>query len=389
MKIELKKEPKKSAIVCYGTRITLDGLNVRVVDMIYLRKYLLEELGRSEVDFVTKKTKADEKYDYVKDTREVNINDYDEVIIYNCVPNVFGGIFKSEAIDTFKMLYEYTNGIIWYFFCEEAAFPSDFSRFVAYKRYGQPYVKTTAGNVDISDEYCDAWRDKVYANMKVMFIGDDYDAYVRRYNSVPQKGKYADCGIKTIKADADWAIIPLNEYYSIAEDIDAKLKEYPFEREYDLVYYGNQRAGRRNKVIANLYDHPEMKTMFVGYDPEFKNSTPKVYPYVNHDEMFPLLCQAYATVILCSDSHADNIRSVRFFEALNLDLVGFMWHEYNEDRHWIHNEELRDFIYINSYDELKEKIAKIKSDEKFFRHIIDLEREEVKRYYDYSVNLYK
>jgi hypothetical protein len=50
--IELKKEPKKSAIVCYGTRISLNSINVRSVDLTFMRSYLMDVLGRSEVDYV-------------------------------------------------------------------------------------------------------------------------------------------------------------------------------------------------------------------------------------------------------------------------------------------------------------------------------------------------
>ena len=39
----------------------------------------------------------------------------------------------------------------------------------------------------------------------------------------------------------DWAFIPLFEYYAVNEDLDAKLKDYPVERNYDLIYFGNNR----------------------------------------------------------------------------------------------------------------------------------------------------
>jgi hypothetical protein len=62
-----------------------------------------------------------------------------------------------------------------------------------------------------------------------------------------------------------------------------------------------------------------------------------------------------------------------------LDLVGFIWTDYDKDRKFIKNEELKEFIYISNNAELKEKLARIKSDEKFYRHIIDLQRKEIDR----------
>lgn len=391
MRVELKKEAKSCAIVSYGTRISLSGVNVRIVDMLYLRDYLLKVLGRSKVDFVSLVAKNDEPCEYYKDIRDVNLNDYDEVIIYNSIPNVFGGVFKGEAIQTFIDLYNY-NGDLWYFFCEQLAFPCDVSRLIKYKQdyYGE--LKTTWGvNNVVTQQFCDDWREKVYkGKMKVMFVGNDYDKYTKRYNDIPKKGKYISNGIREILDGCDWAIVPLFEYYSCAEELEAKRKQYPHSgREFDLVYYGNQRAGKRNRIIANLYDREELNTYFIGYEPNFKKHMPVVAEYVNHDKLFPELGRAYATVVLCSESHNDIIKTPRFFEALNLDLVAFIWHEYDTEKVFIENEELKDFIYIKSYEELKEKLDMIKNDEKLFRHIIELEQKEAERLYNWSLNLYK
>ena len=112
MKIEVKKEPLKTAIVCFsGNRISLSAKNVRTVDLIYLRKYLLDKLGRSEVDFVAKKTVKEKDIDYFKDIYETNLSDYDEVCLYNATFNPFGGYINSENIEVLKQLYDF-NGTI-------------------------------------------------------------------------------------------------------------------------------------------------------------------------------------------------------------------------------------------------------------------------------------
>jgi hypothetical protein len=65
-----------------------------------------------------------------------------------------------------------------------------------------------------------------------------------------------------------------------------------------------------------------------------------------------------------------------------LDVVGFIWHEYDKDKKFIENQELKDFIYFSTNEELKEKLAKIKNNPDFYRHIIQLQRNEVYRIFN-------
>lgn len=94
--------------------------------------------------------------------------------------------------------------------------------------------------------------------------------------------------------------------------------------------------------------------------------------------MFEILPKtAYATVVLGDDLHNDNIKTARFFESMLLDICAFIWHSYDPNKRFVNNQELKDFIYISSGDELIEKINKIKNDEAFYKHIVELERQEI------------
>ena len=205
--VKLEKSNKKSCIVSLGTRITLNGRNVRTVDIIYLRDYMINVLNRQCCDLISYRTKyEDDMPEYFKDVREIDVNDYDELIIYNATPNAFGGIFKGEAIEIYKKMIDF-NGEIWYFFCEQKAPPIDFSRVIKYKheKYGE--VKNT-WNIPVDMDFHDQWRDKIYKNMKVMFVGDDYEKYVDLYFKLrtKSKGKINDYGVWDLNRDVDWAI---------------------------------------------------------------------------------------------------------------------------------------------------------------------------------------
>ena len=123
--IEPSKTNKKSAIVSLGTRISLSSDNVRSVDLKFMREYLLNVLGREQVDYISKRTKKEAGLDYFKDTTETDFNDYDEIYIYNASFNPFGGLFKDEALDTFEKLYTF-NGDVIYFIIDPKLAPMDF-----------------------------------------------------------------------------------------------------------------------------------------------------------------------------------------------------------------------------------------------------------------------
>jgi hypothetical protein len=145
-----------------------------------------------------------------------------------------------------------------------------------------------------------------------------------------------------------------------------------------LVYYGNNRGTERDKIIKNIFSDPDFKVVTWGYEADWPNVT--VNKYCSHAELFENMCtNAWATVIMGDVTHNNNERTPRFFESLLLDIVGFIWHEYDKDKKFIENQELKDFIYFSTNDELKEKLAKIKSDPEFYRHIIELQRAEVHR----------
>ena len=69
--------------------------------------------------------------------------------------------------------------------------------------------------------------------------------------------------------------------------------------------------------------------------------------------------------------------TARFFESMQLDVVAFIYNKYDEEKKYIKNKELADFIYINDANDLQEKLQKIKSDKNLYNRIVELERNEI------------
>ena len=385
MKIELKKEAKKSAIVSYGTRVSIDSKNVRSVDLFYLREYLINELGRSQVDFVTLKSKKDisEDREYFKNISETDLNDYDEVWCYNCTMNAFGGLIKLEAIQTFKQLVDF-NGTIYYMLIDPKMPCMNFAGYVKGKMESHDgKVPTPDKDIPLYDElsYDDIkkYTDEVWPNIVIAFDGDDYEKYYKLWNKQNARSLNKNPNGPNKIIYNKWCKLPLAEYYSVNERSDLKLKNYDnFDsKEYDLIYFGNNRNTNRNTIVKNLYDKKGNKIFISGYDPEFKNAEYTSCSYVDHDDLFPLICKCFATVVVGDELHNNNIMTARFFESMQLDVVAFIYNKYDEEKKYIKNKELADFIYINDATDLQEKLQKIKSDKNLYNRIVELERSEI------------
>ena len=376
--IEPSTKAKKTGIVCLGTRISLSSNNVRSVDLHYMREYLLNVLGREQVDFISRKSKKEADMEYFKDTHDVDFNDYDEIYIYNASFNPFGGLFKSEALDTFEQLYDY-NGDIYWFLVDPKMPAMDFSLFLKGRDkkgeyiFGCDVAKDNKRHID--PEIVDNWREKVWKRMKVAYGGIDYKKYVKLWNgSLKDKAKGS---FRELNEDTEWFNFWIFEYYSVNEELELKLKNYEKSADaYDLVYFGNNRQNERNKVIKKFYDIPEFKKYCIGFDPGLENTD--VEKYVKHEELFRLLGEnCLATLVVGDNLHNGNERTPRFFEAMLLDIVAFINLDFDPEKRYVKDEFLRDFIYVSSKEELKERIEKIKTDPELYKRIVELERKEI------------
>lgn len=367
------KACKKAAIICYGTRITLDSKNVRSVDLVYIREYLMNILGREQVDYVSLKTQREDDIDYFKDLRYVNLNDYDEVYIYNSAVHPFGGIFKWCSLQIFVDLYSF-KGDIYYILLDPKMPPVDFSKYLKYRDKNKTYIfnaDNESGKFKIDPEVLDNWTEKVWNRMNVAYAGFDYEKYLSLWN------KRNIMKILKLNDNVGWFNMWLFEYYAVNEELELKLKNYnKIDNPYDLVYFGNNRQNERNRVIKRLYDIPEFKKYCIGFDPELDNT--EVDSYVCHDELFRLIGEkCLATVVVGDNLHNGNERTPRFFEAMLLDVVAFINIDFDHEKRYVKNDFLKDFIYISTKEELKDRIKKIKSDKELYKKIVELERKEI------------
>lgn len=69
--------------------------------------------------------------------------------------------------------------------------------------------------------------------------------------------------------------------------------------------------------------------------------------------------------------------SPRCYDAMLADIVYFVDIMYDPDKKLVKNSELKDFMYVKNSKDMADKIAKLRKNEKFFRHIVKLQRNEI------------
>lgn len=384
MKLNLTKENKKVALCSISGRTSFNSVNVKSVDLWY-SKEMLENIYGRHVDVVSALARKEGELEYYKDINKTDLNDYDEVWVYAEPFNAFGGVIADSAITLIEKIANYNN-TLYCIVADPKILCTNYAQYLKL-RVDAKSLKNENGLYDrmtdnVVEEYTKRWN-----NVIVAFGGRNYEMLYTKYmDNIKTKKDYSPHKCLPTKVDGtyDWVVFPIFDYYALNEKYEDKIKEYSFNRKYDLVYFGNNRGGDRNKKLKKYFDLEDLNVYLIGFDMNFKNCNHDCHKkYVKHDELFPMICEnAYATVVVGDVLHDNNFATTRFFEAMLLDVVGFIDESYDPEHKFIRNEELAKFIYINNGEQLKSRINEIKNNETLFRSIITLEREEVSRIYN-------
>lgn len=398
-KVEISKTSKKTAIVCYTLNMSLSAKGIRSTSLLYLRDYILNILGREQCDFLSIPDKYCKNIKFAtsvyntgvsdsifKDIREFvsgthDINYYDEVFIYNSPSNAFGGAIKPVTIPTIQALTKF-NGDIWYILTDPAIPPVNISLFVMQKSKFCDVPNHVKVNLERPAEFTDdmvkCFTDKVFKRTKVAFCGLDYEQYYNNYNN--------DTRADTRKIlDIDWTYFGLIEYYTLLDcfklDLQTGSKD---SNTYDFMYCGNKRSCfSRNKILSDIVSLKDIKCVTVGYHDKLINANADSIAYLPHRDMLKLMNdKAISTIIIGDNLHNGNIITARFYESMLLNCVAFIWRTYDYEKKFVQNQELKDFIYVSSVEELHDKILQVKQDKELFNHIVQLERKEVLNMFD-------
>lgn len=144
-------------------------------------------------------------------------------------------------------------------------------------------------------------------------------------------------------------------------------------KQYDLIYGGSMRGGQRKKLLEKYYfGHTAIESCLFGAVQSKMFSTRDIRPTflskVDHHRFMEAMTRGRATCIIGDEWYFDNMHTLRIYETILADVVCFVSNEFDPHRTIFTDPELNEFLYVSSRKELCEKVLKLREDK--FRHEI-------------------
>ena len=201
---------------------------------------------------------------------------------------------------------------------------------------------------------------------------NNYDVIIERDSKKKRKNN--------MFVDLDWFFFDLNQTDVAKENYkDINIDYVPLsERRYDFIFSSvNTKFLERLERIKKYID-PFDKCLFIGLknqeDSEYIHYEPTMH--IN-DIMSNEMRKCKYTLVFSSKLADGNIITWRYYECMYANIVCFILDEFDPNHEYIKNQELKDYIYISSPEEYREKIKYCNEHEDFYKHLIELQYNEI------------
>jgi len=339
----------KVAITSLKGRMTLNGASFQINLEAYQYFYFKEYLGY-DVDFIgfgmKDPTKEMVKFEKIfgevasyKDLRKIDINDYDMILMVNSKMNFMGGVIHPQIPYFFEQLKDF-NGDVGYLFNDPNFILENF-----------PEKVRTRFPEQMSQEAVDSFEQRL--NTIKIFSGS------RNYEQI-EPGHTRDVEY--------WPFVE----FSIANYFDGYSKTFGVnKREYDFVYFGNKK--RKSTIKKFFGNDKKLSKMIVGFELEDVDS----FEAVTVEELPFLVEKSWFTIVMGDKNHNNNFTALRFFQSLNFNIFTFILNEFDVKKELIKDHELRELMYVDSFEDIVKKSKHIK---KHFDRLIMKQRHEIRNY---------
>ena len=361
----------KTLIATFNDGISPTSKRAWFNDVKIIRKIFIDKFNRQEVNLLYNSKKANDESWYISFNDIKDLNDYHDIIIFCTSPNLFGGTFGSYQLDFLKAFSNY-NGKLYYYFNDVNCVPYDVGEFVRGRMHtpkgllqdGKPYV-------GFSDEDCNKLS-KLHRKFIIMSSWNNYDVIIERDQKKKRKNN--------MFVDLDWFFFDLNQTNVATENYkDINIEYVPLnERQYDFIFYSVNTKFLERLERIKKYINPTDKCLFIGLknqeDTEYIHYEPTMHI---SDIMSNEMRKAKYTLVFSSELADGNIITWRYYECMYANVLCFILDEFDPNHEYIKNEELKKYIYISSPEEYREKIQYCNEHEDFYKHMIELQYNEI------------
>ena len=348
----------KVAVIKLGSRISISSIGTSGGTGETLSIIKILTTAGIKVDAYTKVLDKDLSpkdfsiYNIEDNYKNINDRSYDALIVLNGNVNYFGGVDDPAQTLNYYIINHF-NGKVFYIMCDCNLLLKQIWPSIEKKKWASNYNKED-----------------------ILITRDDiiYISQARFVHKVKDKAK---------------KLVPIKDviYFPFEKFPMLTMKDYPFNEDtsYDLLYGGTFRGGRREDDMIKYY---------FGYDPKFKVemfgkisiddfnqkkiktlNPPDFGKSVEYDKFGFKMSEAKATVIIGDPIYKSwGDLAQRIYESIIIGNVVLIDSAYDFQKKVFIDEELRDFCYVSSIKDVEDRLEKIQ-DNKFRKHIVDLQRE--------------
>lgn len=351
----------KVAVIKLGSRISVSSNDSSGGTGETLSIIKLLTTAGVEVDAYTKILSKDEKpsnfnvYDLVEELNNINDRNYDSLLILNGNVNYFGGADEPYQTLNYKVINNF-KGKVFYIHCD-----------------GNLYLKQIWPSISKKP-----WRG-VYDQEDIDITRTDitYITQSKNLSTVLEKANKSGITIKRA------VYFPFQMFPLVNDPEIVKFNTNP---EYDLLYGGTFRNGRREEDMIKFYfGYNDYKVTMFGKIEESnftKNkdnlSLPAFERSVDYKDFKHKMNTSIATVIIGDKIYKkQNSLAQRIYECVLSSIVVLIDSSYDYDKVTFKNKELQDFCYVSNREDVKDRLNKLK-DIDFRRRIVDLQLEDIK-----------
>lgn len=373
MKIEniIDSNSGKTLIATFNDGISPTSKRAWFNDVKIIRKIFIDKFKRQEVNLLYNSKKANDESWYIRFNEIKDLNDYHDIIIFCTSPNLFGGTFGNYQLDFLKAFSNY-NGKLYYYFNDVNCVPFDIGEFVRGRmktpkgllQEGKPYI-------NFSDEDCNKLSE-LHKKFIIMSSWNNYDVIIERDQKKKRKNN--------MFVDLDWFFFDLNQTNVATENYkDINIEYVPLnERQYDFIFYSVNTKFLERLERIKKYISGDDKCLFIGLKGQTDTENIHYEPTMHiSDIMSNEMRKCKYTLVFSSELADGNIITWRYYECMYANILCFILDEFDPKHEYIKNEELKNYIYISSPEEYREKIKYCNEHEDFYKHLIELQYNEI------------
>lgn len=328
----------KIAIINMGNNV-INFKTVPSSETIYLFK-VISEMGLN-VDIISLKNGV-----YTKSFDEVDVNDYDRLIVVNSSINFFGGKPNLAILSAQKFMAKYKSKIYYLFTDIRLPFSQSW-----------PNVKNRPWAYLYTEEEL-----LIKSPIKVISQGINLDI--------------AKAAHKKVDNVIEFEYFPIEQYKIHMNDFQLSK---PTKKTLDVIYGGSFRSGQReSKMVEFLFD-TGLNIEFFGNAREKQFKNPK-YPWTKAPVFTGKIpmnmvseknSQAIAALIIGDKNYNDNFITLRVWETMAFDAVMLIDEEF-DTKHRIINDAR---FYVNNRAELIDRVNELKHSDVLRKEMLSIQHD--------------